>query len=153
MHGGIVSPEETTLSPAATGLYLTEFAQNSKYEPEFHPIEYINLSRQGKSEVEIAASFEVGLNTMRNWGEKFEQFAIARDCGKALYESWWLTVGKAGLTDARFFNTPLFKFLTGNKLGYSEARTESKNLNLNASGVLVVPTAQSEDEWSIGESK
>ena len=64
----------------------------------------------------------------------------------ALYESWWLVKGKEGLDNPRDFNTPLYKFLTGNKLGYSD-KVESKNFNVNA-GVLVVPkTPESLEEW------
>lgn len=116
-----------------------------KFDPTRHPTLFIDLSRQGLSEVEIAAEFEVAVTTLRNWSEKYEMFNIAFDIGKALHESWWLQQGKAGLNN-RGFNTSLFKFLTSNKLGYSD-KMETKNMNMNVHGVLMVPDKVTEEEW------
>lgn len=144
LHGG-TKDLGNTLSPEATQLYLAEAGVVTKFDPAMHPMQYIDLSRQGLSEVEIAAEMHVGVATVRTWSETFEEFALAHDVGKALHETWWLNKGKGGLNQ-RNFNTPLFKFLTSNKLGYSE-KTESKNLNMNACGVLVVPETISEEQW------
>jgi len=116
-----------------------------KYDPTRHPTLFIDLSRTGLSDVEIAAEFEVGIDTLRGWAEKYEMFNTAFEIGKALYESWWLQQGRSGLHD-RGFNTSLFKFLTANKLGYAE-KVETKSLNMNVHGVLMVPDAVSEEEW------
>jgi hypothetical protein len=97
------------------------------------------------STVEIAATIGVGEITLKNWSENFQEFSVAFEIGKALHESWWIEKGKSGL-ESRNFNTPLYKFLTGNKLGYAE-KTESKNFNMNTCGVLVVPAKQTVDEW------
>lgn len=116
------------------------------YDPNKHPLKFIQLSRQGLSEVEIAAELGVSVHTMQKWAEQYELFSEAYDIGMALHESWWLSKGKEGLENPRDFNTPLYKFLTGNKLGYSD-KVESKNFNVNA-GVLVVPrTPASLEEW------
>ena len=86
------------------------------------------------------------LYKLKQWAEDYELFSEAYDIGRAMYESWWLRKGKDGLDDPRNFNTTLYKFLTGNKLGYSE-KIENKNFNVNA-GVLVVPkTSESAEEW------
>jgi len=116
----------------------------SLYDPAVHPMQYIELSRTGMSDVEIAADMEVGTGTLRNWSEKFKEFNTAYEIGQALHEAWWLQEGKANL-DNRGYNTGLFKFLTGNKLGYSD-KIESKNLNVTA-GVLLVPASMSENDW------
>lgn len=116
----------------------------SAYDPAVHPMMYIELSRTGMSQVEIAAEIGVGASTLRNWSEKFKEFNTAYEVGQALHEAWWLQEGKANL-DNRGYNTGLFKFLTGNKLGYSE-KIESKNLNVTA-GVLMVPQQLSDVDW------
>jgi len=121
----------------------------SKFDIASHPILYIELSREGLSEVEIAAQFGVSVETIRKWAEKYEIFNRAYDIGKAMYEAWWLVQGKSGLGN-RFFNTSLFKFLTSNKLGYSD-KMETKALNMNVHGVLLVPDKVSEDEWEKDE--
>lgn len=118
---------------------------DTKYNPAVHPVDYIDFSRRGMSDVEIAAQFKVSVETIRSWAEKYEVFNRAFDIGKALHESWWLQQGKGGLNN-RGFNTSLFKFLTSNKLGYSD-KMETKNMNMNVHGVLMVPDKMTEDEW------
>jgi len=143
-HGG-TKDLTNVLSVEALQLYTAEVGKIKKFDPFMHPLQMIDLSRQGLSEVEIAAEIGIGISTLRKWSEDYEPFTIAYEIGQALHESWWLKQGKAGLND-RFFNTSLFKFLTSNKLGYAE-KTESKNLNMTAHGVLVVPAKQTELEW------
>lgn len=147
MHGG-EKDRSNLIEEGSLSYQLVKKKLNmvQMYDPDKHPISFIRLSRQGLSEVEIAAEFGVSVRTMQGWSEKFELFSEAYDIGMALYESWWLTKGKEGLDNPRDFNTPLYKFLTGNKLGYSD-KVESKNFNVNA-GVLVVPkTPESLEEW------
>lgn len=122
---------------------------NSKFDPTIHPVMFMDLSRSGLSDIEIAAEFSVGINTLRAWAEKYEMFATAYEIGQALHEAWWLQQGKAGLNN-RGFNTSLFKFLTSNKLGYSD-KMETKSLNMNVHGVLVIPDQVSEEEWEKDE--
>ena len=76
-------------------------------------------------------------------------FNKAYDIGKAMHEAWWIEQGKSGLNN-RGFNTSLFKFLTSNKLGYSD-KMETKNMNMNVHGVLMVPDKVSEEEWEQDE--
>jgi hypothetical protein len=61
-----------------------------------------------------------------------------------MQEAWWLSEGKNNL-DNRGYNVSLYKFITGNKLGYSD-KIESRNLNVHA-GVLMVPGSMSLEEW------
>ncbi|MDP8268247.1 MAG: hypothetical protein P9L97_05910 [Candidatus Tenebribacter davisii] len=141
-HGGdpvikenLISIKDETLLP----MHL------SKFNPAVHPLQYINLSREGMSKVEIAASMEISVQVLKSWAERFESFNTASEIGDALHESWWIQRGKGGL-DSRNFNTSLFKFLTSNKLGYSD-KMETKNTNMNMHGVLLIPDAVTEDEW------
>lgn len=115
------------------------------YKPEYHPMEFITLSREGLSPVEIAAEFSVGISTIHNWQENYLEFNTAYDVGLAMYEAWWLAEARGNLGNSRY-NTGLFKYITGNKLGYAE-KMESKNLNMNVHGVMVVPDKVSEADW------
>ncbi len=143
-HGG-EKDRTNVLSPEATQLYLAIKGKRIKFNPGIHPLQMIDLSRQGMSDVEIAAEMGVGVETLRGWSDQYQEFSTAYEIGQALHESWWLTKGKAGL-DSRNFNTGLFKYLTGNKLGYAD-KVETKNLNMAVCGVLVAPAKQSIDEW------
>lgn len=142
-HGG-TKDLDNVLSNKSLQLLTGEGGLIKKFNP-LMPLLFVDLSRQGFSDVEIAAEMEISVYTLRKWSEDFEEFSIAYDIGQALHESWWLEKGKEGL-DSRTFNTSLFKFLTGNKLGYAD-KVETKNLNVNTHGVLVVPAKQSLDEW------
>jgi len=142
-HGGTKYDSSLTLSGEDVHA-LVESGQ-TKFLPEIHPIRYIELSKEGLSPVEIAAQFQIGYDTLENWAERYSDFQIAHDIGKVLHEAWWLSKGKDGL-EVRHFNTGLFKFLTGQTLGYSDKR-ENKNINTNLHGVLVVPKKVTEEEW------
>ncbi len=141
-HGGDPIIKEN-LIPQKYETQLLSFA--SKFNPAVHPLQYIDLSRTGMSKVEIAAAMEVSVIALKNWAEKFESFNSAVEIGDALHEAWWIQRGKGGL-DSRNFNTSLFKFLTSNKLGYSD-KMETKSTTLSLHGVLLAPDAVTEDEW------
>lgn len=145
-HGGKKIDIANTLSPEATQLHLAQYGDIIKFNPGIHPLQMIDLSRQGLSTVEIAAEMEVSVETLKKWAENYEEMAVAFEVGKALHEAWWLSKGKSGL-DQRSFNTGLYKYLTSNLLGYAE-KTETKNTNMNMCGVLVAPIRQSVDEWT-----
>lgn len=138
-HGG--TPAEESLVETS-GMYSALFRQ---YNPAVHPMQYILLSKDGKSEVEIAAELGISIATMRKWADKYKEFSVAYEIGQSMHEAWWIQEGKDNLHN-RFYQTGLFKFLTGNKLGYSE-KVETKNLNQNQFGVLLVPADVSIDEW------
>jgi DNA-binding transcriptional regulator YiaG len=139
-HGGDPIIEENLLVPEE----IPSAMVSAKYKPEYHPIAFIQMSKTGMSDVEIAAEFEVSVGTIRKWSETYLEFNTAYEVGQALHEAWWLQEGKNNL-DNRGYNTTLFKFLTGNKLGYSD-KMESKNLNVTA-GVLMVPGKMDINEW------
>jgi hypothetical protein len=140
-HGGNPIIKDNLLLPEEVPDWI---ANMHTYDPAKHPMGFIMLSKEGYSEVEIAAEFNVSVGVMRGWAEKFLDFNTAYEIGKAAHESWWLKEGKNNL-DNRSYNVSLFKFLTGNKLGYSD-KIESKNLNVHA-GVLLVPGTQNASEW------
>lgn len=141
-HGGSKYIPENMIKDDLVGIGSI----GTKYNPEVHPLLYIQLSREGYSNPEIAAEFQISSYTLQQWTEKYESFYLAAEIGKEMQEAWWLRKGKDNLENNRNFNTNLFKYLTMNKLGYSD-KIESKSTNLNVHGVLMVPDAVSEDEW------
>jgi hypothetical protein len=143
-HGGRLYTGEG--HDTVTSIIQTLLNKNSKYHPVVHPLDYIKMSQRGLSDAEIAAEFKVSIMTLKSWAEKYNDFGEAYEIGKALQEAWWLEKGKSGLDDTRNFNTPLYKFLTGNQLGYSD-KVETKSHNTHTHGVLVVPGQVSIDDW------
>lgn len=150
MHGG--KKDKDNLIPIEnTENYMALHTNNSKFKPAYHPVSFIDYSREGLSDVEIAAEFEISVATLKRWADTYELFQTAYEIGQALHEAWWLQKGKDNLT-SRFFNTKLFKFLTSNKLGYSD-KMETKSTNTNVHGVLVIPATISSEDWKIKAQK
>ena len=136
-HGGI--PDLDNMLPTVANKNL------STYDPAFHCVQAIKLGMIGNSITEIAGKFGVSLRIVQMWTEKYVDFFEAMEVARTLNEAWWLSKGKDNLTNLRF-QTPLYKFLTGNILGYSD-KIESKSMNMNIHGVLMVPGKLSDDEW------
>jgi len=142
IHGGDVVIKENLYKGTEE---ITHPNHMVKFNPAIHPIAYIEMAKEGFSEVEIAAEFNVSCEALNGWAERFESFYTAKEVGKAMHEAWWLREGKNNLNE-RSFNTPLFKYMTMNKLGYSD-KIEQKSLNMNLHGVLMVPDTVSEEDW------
>lgn len=123
-----------------------------KYNPSEHILGFIRSSQQGKAPVEIAAEFQVAQGTLLSWAEEFQDFNDAVEIGKAAYESFWLQTGRENL-NTKSFSTPLYKFLTGNTLGYSD-KVETKSFSTNIHGVLCLPAQdkQTAEEWQAAAS-
>jgi hypothetical protein len=144
LHGGSYVSEGA--HDILTGGLQAVLQKNSKFNPAQHPMDYIKYSKLGFSDIEIAAEFEISHGTLMDWVEKFQIMGEAYEIGQAMYESWWLKKGVSGLDDGRNFNTSLYKYLAGNKLGYTEKVETGQSINNNF-GVLVVPNQQSIEEW------
>lgn len=149
LHGGSYVSEGA--HDVLTGGLQAVLQKNSKFNPAQHPMDYIKYSKLGFSDVEIAAEFQISHSTLMDWVEKFQMMGEAYEIGQAMYESWWLKKGVQGLDDGRNFNTSLYKYLAGNKLGYTEKVETGSNINNNF-GVLVVPNQQSIEEWEKGKN-
>lgn len=117
-----------------------------KYNPIEHPISFIELSAMGLNVAEIAARFNVSVETIHNWRENFPLFDQAFDIGRAALEAWYLREGKNNL-NSRFFQTSLFKFLTmNNGLNWTD-KMDSKSQVQGQFGVLLMPNQLTADEW------
>ena len=118
---------------------------SSKFDVGKHPLLYIKLSKEGKSDVEIASSFQISLSTLMRWVHDYEEMKEAYEIGQTMYEAFFLTKGVQNLENDRF-NNVLFKYLTMNKLGYSD-KVETKNTMQGLHGVVVIPNTLSIQEW------
>lgn len=118
---------------------------SSKFDVGKHPLLYIKLSKEGKSDVEIASLFQISLSTLMRWVHDYEEMKEAYEIGQTMYEAFFLTKGVQNLENDRF-NNVLFKYLTMNKLGYSD-KVETKSTMQGLHGVVVIPNTLSIQEW------
>lgn len=151
MHGGVKSANDPNLNKAllrsdAEVLAINASVNKTKFNPETHPLQYIKYSFEGKAPVEIAKIFGISKITLHNWAEAYASFYDAYHIGATAYEAFWVSKGVNNLDSTRF-NTPLYKFLTGNLIGFSE-KTESRIHQTTVTGVLVIPAkAESDEAW------
>jgi hypothetical protein len=117
----------------------------TKFDPDYHPSAYIELSTQGLSDVEIASAFNISMKTLKRWTEKYLSFNEAYEIGKAHYEAFWLNLMRENMENRRF-NTSLLRFNLANTLGYAD-KVESKSTNVNSFGIAIMPMQMSESEW------
>lgn len=142
-HGGNPIVEESLV--AFQDLSALEQLK-SGYDASVHPMQYLRLAADGKSIHEIASDMGIGSNTLKRWAETHEDFAFVFEMGQDMHKAHYLKLGKRNVGNP-LFQTPLFKFLAMNAVGFTD-KIESNNLNLNANvGVLVAPAPMSVDEW------
>lgn len=121
------------------------YLMRTKFDIGKHPLLYIKLSRLGKSDVEIASEFGVSLGTLMRWVSEISEMKEAYEIGQTMYEAFFLKKGVENLDNDRF-NNVLYKYLTMNKLGYSD-KMETKSTMSGLHGVMVVPSTMSVSEW------
>ena len=121
------------------------YLQRTKFDLAKHPLMYVKLSKLGKSDVEIASEFGVSLQTLKKWTQEITEMKEAYEIGQTMYEAFFLKKGTENLENDRF-NNVLFKFLTMNKLGYSD-KMETKSTQTGLHGVLLIPGTASVEDW------
>lgn len=88
----------------------------TKYDPEFHPNRYIELSKEGWSQKEIACDFEVMVSTVHNWMQEHPEFLESVTRGTQHLHAWYLRYGRENMGD-KFFNerqwANLFRLIKG----------------------------------------
>lgn len=121
------------------------YLERTKFDPAVHPISYIRFSKQGRSDVEIASEFGISLQTLKRWTQEITEMKEAYEIGQTMYEAFFLKKGTENLENDRF-NNVLYKYITMNKLGYSD-KMETKSTSTGLHGVLLIPGTTSIEDW------
>lgn len=121
------------------------YLERTKFDPAVHPLLYIKLSKQGRSDVEIASEFNISVQTLKRWTQEITEMKEAYEIGQTMYEAFFLKKGTENLENDRF-NNVLFKYITMNKLGYSD-KMETKSTSTGLHGVLLIPGTTSIEDW------
>lgn len=121
------------------------YLERTKFDPAVHPLLYIKLSKQGRSDVEIASEFSISVQTLKRWTQEITEMKEAYEIGQTMYEAFFLKKGTENLENDRF-NNVLYKYITMNKLGYSD-KMETKSTSTGLHGVLLIPGTSSIEDW------
>lgn len=69
----------------------------TKYRREFHPEDFINQSKRGKTFAQIAAGWELSRDTILEWQSKHPEFSGAVKKGRQFAEAWYMNLGQAAM--------------------------------------------------------
>lgn len=69
----------------------------SKYRKEFHPDNFIELSRKGKTFAQIAAAWDIDRDTIKEWAKRHKEFSAAIKRGRQLAEAWYIDIGQSAM--------------------------------------------------------
>lgn len=64
-----------------------------KYDKNFHPQDFIEQSKKGKSKTVIAASWDISRETLYEWARTHQDFSDAVKKGNGYLHAWWEELG------------------------------------------------------------
>lgn len=113
------------------------FGRPTKYDPDFHPDNFIQLAKKGKLLIQIALIWDVHVDTLYEWAKVHKDFSDAVKAGRQLAEAWYVEIGQAAITGARTvggqqikFNVGAFVWLTKNLFKWDADKPEQKVITI-----------------------
>lgn len=76
---------------------MSKVGRPSKYRSEFHPDDFIKLSRTGKTFAQIAGEWDIDRETLWSWSKRHKEFANAVKKGRDLAEAWYMNIGQSAM--------------------------------------------------------
>lgn len=102
----------------------------SKFDPGFHPLDFLKSCQEGKLQVEIAAAWVVNVSTITAWSEKYPVMKEAVQKGKTAQQAYFAKRFREGMMGEKKVNTILTIFGAKNILGWSDdAKTDFEDDN------------------------
>lgn len=95
--------------PDVEQLIETALGRPPKYKADFHPHEFIRLSKDGETFLDIAAIFGLGKTRMYEWSNKYPEFRSAVLLGREIALVWWHKKGRDAI-NADHFNYPVWQW-------------------------------------------
>jgi len=69
----------------------------STYKPDFHPDDFVALSKEGKVAKQIAAIWDINVDTLYEWAKKHPRFSEAMRQGRVACEAWYIELGQMAM--------------------------------------------------------
>jgi hypothetical protein len=76
----------------------------SKYRKDFHPQNFIELSKQGKTFAQIALAWHIDRDTIKKWKKRYKSFDAAVKIGREFCEAWYMDLGQRAMLDSVTIN-------------------------------------------------
>lgn len=113
---------------------------------------YIEMSRKGYTDIEIASKMEVTVQSFYNWEDKYPSFKYARAVGKQLCEAWYINFcrGKMiGAEEVERGDTQMAKWIMMNKFGWGD--NSKQKVSIEQMPKLVVEFVDAESNNNINQ--
>ena len=107
------------------------------YRPEYCE-KVIELGREGKSLVQMAAHFDVSRPTISEWASEHPEFSKALDRAKVHAQNWWENQAQTGM-HAKVFNSKIWEVSV--RARFREDYTERKEVSGPNGGPMQVTHA------------
>lgn len=85
----------------------------SKYKKDFHPLDFIAHSKQGKSLAQIAYTWDVSRDTVYEWAKTHHEFSDAIKKGREYAEAWYMNLGQTAMIGQATVNGRPISFQLG----------------------------------------
>lgn len=69
----------------------------TKYRKDFHPKDFIRLSKKGMTLTEIALEWDVDRDSIYEWGRRHKEFSVAIKTGRSFAEAAWTKLGRQAM--------------------------------------------------------
>jgi hypothetical protein len=92
----------------------------TKYDPDFHPEDFIKQSSEGQPVFAIAASWKVHKDSIYEWVKVHEDFSDAFKIGHSMREAWWFNLGKDSMLGKKSADLGFYCYLTRSALGWRD---------------------------------
>ena len=76
---------------------MAKAGRPTKYRADFHPNDFIRLSKLGKNLTQIALEWDIDRDTIYDWGKKYPLFSGAIKKGRAFAEAWYVNIGQQAM--------------------------------------------------------
>lgn len=77
------------------------------YKPNFHPEDFIRLSKQGKTICQIAAIWDIDESTFHRWTKRHKLFSMSVKKGQFFCQAWWMDVGTKAMFGEMEYKDPV----------------------------------------------
>jgi hypothetical protein len=76
---------------------LLPVGRPTDYKPDFHPKDFIRLSKLGKHKYQIALAWDHDRDTLKEWEKVHPEFSAAVQKGKQYAEAWYVNIGQMAM--------------------------------------------------------
>lgn len=107
------------------------WGRETKYRPEFC-LQVLQLGREGKSRVQIAAALDVSIASLQRWEDVYPEFRVATTRARDLSQAWFEDRAQEGIHLGPAFNDRLWSLQVRNR--FPDAFKDKSELALGAAG-------------------